>query len=49
LRENIRRLDAVVFTHSHRIIVGFDDLRRYSRDLGSIRSIAAKRARLARV
>lgn len=42
LRENIRRIDAVVFTHSHTDhIMGFDDLRRFSYERGSMPVYAA--------
>jgi phosphoribosyl 1,2-cyclic phosphate phosphodiesterase len=44
LRENIRRVDAVVFTHSHTDhIMGFDDLRRFSWQRGSMPVYASAR------
>lgn len=43
LRANIRRVDAVVFTHSHTDhIMGFDDLRRYSWERGSMPVYASR-------
>ncbi len=37
LRENIRDVDSVIFTHSHTVhIMGFDYLRRFSHARGSI-------------
>ena len=42
LRENIRAVDAVVFTHSHTDhIMGFDDLRRFAYERGSMPVYAA--------
>src|SRR3712207_9505130 len=43
LRENIRRVDAVVFTHSHTDhIMGFDDLRPFSAMRGYIPVYASR-------
>jgi phosphoribosyl 1,2-cyclic phosphate phosphodiesterase len=42
LRENIRNVDAVIFTHSHTDhIMGFDDLRRFSHARGSMPAYAS--------
>src|SRR5256885_10347798 len=42
LRENIRNVDAVIFTHSHTDhIMGFDDLRRFSHARASIPAYAS--------
>src|SRR3954454_3567724 len=44
LRENIRRVDAAVFTHSHTDhIMGFDDLRRFSAFRGGMPVYASAR------
>jgi phosphoribosyl 1,2-cyclic phosphate phosphodiesterase len=43
LREDIRKVDAVVFTHSHTDhIMGFDDLRRFSHARGSMAVYASR-------
>ena len=48
LRENIRHLDAVVFTHSHTDhIMGFDDLRRYGWERGGTMPVYASAETMA--
>jgi phosphoribosyl 1,2-cyclic phosphate phosphodiesterase len=48
LRENIRHLDAVVFTHSHTDhIMGFDDLRRFGHERGGTMPVYASAETMA--
>ncbi len=48
LRENIRHLDAVVFTHSHTDhIMGFDDLRRFAWERGGTMPVYASAGTMA--
>ncbi len=48
LRENIRHLDAVVFTHSHTDhVMGFDDLRRFAWERGGTMPVYASAETMA--